>query len=565
MKCTGGNKHVPEALMAREDEIGTRNAGAGSDSVIAITPDEILRRDDEEKRSSLRDSIAQIIAYERGKQQGGQRSSKQSPYRIGRIPQKLRQVKESIYSPRAVSIGPLHSDAGLHLKEMEDYKKTYMHYLFYRTLRSEESVNLDIKKTTDECVNAMLQMVPRARDCYEEGCFAKPLDDIRFAHMMLLDGCFIIEFLYRYKLGYKHSSLGEDLWYDGNRDPIFGNTLVRFNVIRDMLLVENQIPFFVLGKLFQLTVAQIKIPPGDRPPLKDDTVSLTDLVLHLFVKIGTFGCMPNRRDEDTETILHMLDLLHKCYMPSYHLAKEQTKYPITNKYSATQLDKVGVNFKAIKGRDGICVQFNEPKSCLISWLLLLCSRPRLEIPTLRINGSTEPILRNLVAFEQCCPYGNHHHITSYVFLMDSLINSKEDFDLLEDAKVVVNNLPASVDPSDLFKNICKEVVLGDFSFTWECWKADQYCYTRLASVRHGFLSLTRYYFTNRWAFISIVAALILFTLQVIQTIYTGHTLSSCTQAIWTVGLETVKINGLDLVTNQLSTGGSGPNWNHPAA
>ncbi|XP_040996251.1 UPF0481 protein At3g47200-like [Juglans microcarpa x Juglans regia] len=58
--------------------------------------------------------------------------------------------------------------------------------------------------------------------------------------MMLLDGCFIVELL---------------RFYEKNREgePLFKTRWTRTNISRDLLLLENQLPMFVLQKIFELT------------------------------------------------------------------------------------------------------------------------------------------------------------------------------------------------------------------------------------------------------------------------------------------------------------------------
>lgn len=98
---------------------------------------------------------------------------------------------------------------------------------------------------------------------------------------------------------------------------------------------------------------------------------------------------------------------------------------------------------------------------------------KMNIPTIGIHDNTEPFLRNFIAFEQCCPRVSQH-FTSYAFLMDMLINSETDIQVLKDAKVINNYLGADEDISNLFNKLCKEVVLEEFYFTDTCSKASKY-------------------------------------------------------------------------------------------
>lgn len=158
------------------------------------------------------------------------------------------------------------------------------------------------------------------------------------------------------------------------------------------------------------------------------------------------------------------------------------------------------------------------KCCLFSWLCQLCCRPTLEIPQLCITDSTEPFLRNLIAFEQCSQ-NTPRHITSYAFLMDTIINSKEHVELLEGGEVLQNYLGTGEDASNLFNNLCKEVILGEFYFSQQWKQVDHYCKlywpSCIASMRRTYFSSP---WSSPWSGISVVAALILFAFTGIQTI-----------------------------------------------
>lgn len=72
---------------------------------------------------------------------------------------------------------------------------------------------------------------------------------------------------------------------------------------------------------------------------------------------------------------------------------------------------------------------------------------------------TESLLRNLMALEQC-HYPHIPHICDYVFLMDSLINSTKDEDLLIRNGIIVNYLGNSEELAILINKLSKDIVNG---------------------------------------------------------------------------------------------------------
>ncbi|KAK9196770.1 hypothetical protein WN943_004901 [Citrus x changshan-huyou] len=59
----------------------------------------------------------------------------------------------------------------------------------------------------------------------------------------------------------------------------------------------------------------------------------------------------------------------------------------------------------------------------------------LQIPAIKKYDMTEPLLRNLMALEQC-HYPFQTYICNYIYLMDSLINAEEDVNLLVEAGII---------------------------------------------------------------------------------------------------------------------------------
>ncbi|XP_059668891.1 UPF0481 protein At3g47200-like [Cornus florida] len=173
---------------------------------------------------------------------------------IHRIPVEIRQVNEGAYTHSIVSIGPLHREAQ-HLQVMEDDKLSYMHCLFFRFK--------NYKQTQQLCVNSMVEMESFACAMYAQNEVAVKG---KFAEMMLIDGCFIIELLYR-----NYNRRSTDVYITdpilNNIDPILNNYSMRSAVQHDLIRLENQIPFNVLHDLFNLTVATISTDDRRQPTL----------------------------------------------------------------------------------------------------------------------------------------------------------------------------------------------------------------------------------------------------------------------------------------------------------
>ncbi|XP_028109319.1 UPF0481 protein At3g47200-like [Camellia sinensis] len=237
-------------------------------------------------------------------------------------------------------------------------------------------------------------------------CYAEEVDDQLIEQMLVIDGCFILELLYVNYHGKPNDGI----------DPILDSILMPIYVRHDLLLLESQLPFFVLNKLFDLTVAHIA---GARQG------TLTDYVIPYFGNMWDSGnnrtTLPLPPPPKNNEYCHILHILHN------HYAKPQEQNPGSLVMPcASDLDYAGVKFRV-----GTEVRFQNPEGPF--------DRAYFEIPKLKLYDSSEPFLRNLIAFEQCC-HGDviKRYFASYAVLLDTLINTHKDVQVLERAKIIDN-------------------------------------------------------------------------------------------------------------------------------
>ena len=135
-------------------------------------------------------------------------------------------VSPEDYEPKLVSIGPFHQGKD-RLRSMETHK---LHCLKLFLRRGQLGL--------DFYIIHMKRLEERARNCYLEN-FEMSSD--QFVEMMLLDGCFVVQLLLRG-------------WIDGYDDdyPMVGTRYTPGFVFLDMLLFENQLPFFIILELIDL-------------------------------------------------------------------------------------------------------------------------------------------------------------------------------------------------------------------------------------------------------------------------------------------------------------------------
>ena len=168
----------------------------------------------------------------------------------------------------------------------------------------------------------------------------------------------------------------------------------------NMILFENQLPFFVLQCLFNIS------------SVFNGGSSLIDLALHFFSDIiPGHKTLPQEKGVD---IKHLLDLLRHSYAPSWiDECKFDNDDPEILVHSATDLKiKAAIKFKmAAKSKSLLDIKFH--------------SNGLMEIPRLKILSETESLFRNFMAFEQCCERSNAY-ITDYISFMGGLIKAWDD-------------------------------------------------------------------------------------------------------------------------------------------
>ncbi|KAG5512674.1 hypothetical protein RHGRI_038960 [Rhododendron griersonianum] len=117
---------------------------------------------------------------------------------IYKVPEGLRKLNKSAYTPRVIAIGPLHRK-DKHLQEsMQRVKWYYTHHLLNRLTEGIEDENQKGRKLSEvlqQCAEKMKdkECVDKAKTYYAAEV---TVDDEKMSEMMLVDGCFVLELLY---------------------------------------------------------------------------------------------------------------------------------------------------------------------------------------------------------------------------------------------------------------------------------------------------------------------------------------------------------------------------------
>ncbi|KMZ72401.1 hypothetical protein ZOSMA_165G00260 [Zostera marina] len=327
----------------------------------------------------------------------------------------------SYYHPKIISIGPYHHGKN-NLLSMENTKYKYLNNLLSRCVDKDRNM-------LDRFVEAACKMEENVRDCYGEVLVNIKQDE--FLEMLVLDGCFLIEFLLKFHFHEVYQSMSMANW---------SIPLIR----KDLLLLENQIPFSVLEIFY--SISQIKEPSNIR-----------DLAIE-FLSNGTITSIPEQYHEIVP--YHLLHLLHISLHPNFasnynhdHVSTSSLllqQIPFTwilswlLKYvsgilntntnlstaklvpTAVELQNSGVKFKTVEQQDH-------------NFLNIQFENGILKIPSLIINFDTVSLIVNLLAFEQSrADVGSY--VTNYTAFMSSIVKTTCDVMALQSFHIIKRQL-----------------------------------------------------------------------------------------------------------------------------
>ncbi|XXG53944.1 hypothetical protein AAC387_Pa03g1953 [Persea americana] len=143
------------------------------------------------------------------------------PFRFCHVPRDVRKIDEDAYTPSIVSIGPFHRGS----QNLQPMEKVKWHYL---------QIHIKDGNDLEKYCKEMKEKEQELRDFYS-GNINMGVNE--FIEMMLLDYFFIIQLLLAQS----------DIKHD---DPVYATRGMLQRIGNDMLLLENQVPFFMLEYLW---------------------------------------------------------------------------------------------------------------------------------------------------------------------------------------------------------------------------------------------------------------------------------------------------------------------------
>ncbi|KAF7025879.1 hypothetical protein CFC21_038030 [Triticum aestivum] len=502
---------------------------------------------------------------------------------IFRVPKHIKQVDKLSYEPKVMSIGPYyHGNSSLQF--MEKVKWNCLDYV----------LKLNCGKKLEVYLTMMESLEKQARSCYSEEV---SLESDMFLRMLLLDGCFVLVYLggtndlnwcvseqnacgsnyqggepLQYTIAQPeeitehasnegtrtesmrliagtssdlcstesvelgHISTGEQCYDRKDPDQPKCDPISEWHhahVFRDLLLLENQLPFSIVKRIYGLLVGH-------------DAVDLLTEKVRKYLELNIQKYTTIARNFDGQTDFHhLLHLCHMYFRPQQRIQPEQHcqirnrwLHPLTTLwhtyYKRSYFEELSINQQASHisscqtlnrwrqaeqyheaGIEFKCKEHNKHNPP--SLLDITFDKGEVEIPCLLIDENTICLFRNLVAFEQTCSqYGND--VTSYIAFMSQLVSTPCDVALLARKGIILHHMRTDEEVSTLFSKLGKNVDFdqnGAHYLKSVCRMMKEYyqnCVNRwMAWLWHNHLK-------NPWLVLVVVAAAIVLLCTIIQSL-----------------------------------------------
>ncbi|PWA77473.1 hypothetical protein CTI12_AA224920 [Artemisia annua] len=412
-----------------------------------------------------------------------------STARIHTVPSLVKETEdyEKYFVPNQVSIGPKYFGHPK-LKLVEKLKPSFTMKLL-----------LDDKEVLERLFKKLGQaeMVKELRNFYEER-LTDQFCDKEFTKMMVLDGCFILYYI-QFIFGEKFEKCRGLNSYQ-----------IAF-VHQDLFLLENQIPFKVLDEVMSLMNKTADWHKKIKLFIDENILVRRRPKTRCFCFGNDQSSREEKRDNGNIYPDHLLHLLHQSLTKKPNVPKVNSNQTISNRYTfrnASELKDVGIIFKP----SGMMTLAHIGFQC---WWFFAAT---VKLPPITVDDSTKPLLLNLIAYEMCSPDAAHDSwVTSYICLLDSLIDHPDDVKALRTAGVLENSLGSDQEVAELFNEIGTDLVPNYLAYLdaknsiqehYEDWRG-----TVISQLKHEYVK-------SPWAFFALLGAIMALFLSGVQVYYT---------------------------------------------
>nr|DAD43836.1 TPA_asm: hypothetical protein HUJ06_002066 [Nelumbo nucifera] len=459
---------------------------------------------------------------------------------------------DQFFYPLVVSLGPYHHGQP-QLERMEQYKLVALKQYFSHNNGSSAPNPITEMHFITSCFLSFFRTEAiNAKKWYEIDDLDED-EQVLFVWMMFVDISFILNFM---KQAVGTRTPDPDVAGGGHDASFRLSSHEEALVVRDIMLLENQIPF-ELVRIFcdikryvesfihsedgrrsteeqPVTRARLPfqatrfVPAGPQPQQQQPQSSRTRIepcvLMNAFVdklirhfrlqpETPTSSSLPSSHSSDQAEPKHLLDLLRRKIIgeesSSNHSDDHEQQSTGGQWYSfrsMKELKEAGIKFR--KSSDT-----NQLKNIRFNSKLF---RGELYLPVIMVDDSTKSRLLNIMAYEMGQGGPPDRAVTSYAWFMDSLIDSAEDVKELRSKGILLNALGSDEEVAELFNTLTTGATPDPAAYAHVKSSIESHCRTRwkvsLANLYHT-------HFSSPWATIAFIAALLLLILTICQTFF----------------------------------------------
>ncbi|XP_020238025.1 UPF0481 protein At3g47200 [Cajanus cajan] len=450
-------------------------------------------------------------------------TAQNSVQKIQRVAHYLRDRKHFAkhYSPRLVSIGPIHHGEK-NLQLGEKYKLMWAARYLERTKQDAQALYQKIASNIKEL-----------KELFAEDLIEAFPDDEKLSWMLLVDGCALLQILEKAKIHYPEEMkvkvdqlvlLWQDVFLLENQLPYQvlkllsgpNNDATLLKIMKDFVKCHHLSPEKPKQQVKKQDTVKVKTKDEDSKSSKGHTLQgkhTEEIPLEEVTQQGE-----HRVDIPPESPIHLLDQLRRYILEDSHIKHlggprntntGQTSEEITYR-NIKELRAAGIKLKTNNSHSLRDISFS------YRWL---CLCAELKLPQITVDDTIAPTFLNLIAYEVCPDFKNNYEICSFVAFMDSLIDHPDDVKELRKAGVLHNALGSDEEVAKLFNTISTDLVPDSESYSHVRAQIEKHyrnkCWTWISLGCHR-------YFSNPWSIIAFHAAVLAILLTFIQTWFAIH-------------------------------------------
>ncbi|KAL2335196.1 hypothetical protein Fmac_016409 [Flemingia macrophylla] len=360
----------------------------------------------------------------------GKQIPQNSVPKIQRVAHYLRDRKHFAkhYSPRLVSIGPIHHGAK-NLQLGEKYKLMWAASYLERKKQDARALYQKIASN-----------IKQLKELFAEDVIEAFPDDEKLSWMLLVDGCALLQILEEVKIDHP--------------EEMNVNVEQLILLFQDVLLLENQIPYEVLKLLSG--------PKNDANLLNSVKEFLgyhPDKPKQGAVKQDTGK--EKTKDEDSfreELPLHLLDQYRKLLLddPRRDIHEKHLEVDVSDSYADEAMIIVHRNTRELKAA-GIRVKRSNSRRISDVHFSSGWFWAELRLPAIMIDNTAPTASLNLIAYEKCPDFKNNYEICSYQAFMGSLIQHPDDVKELRSVGILHNALGNDEEVAKVYSTLSSSI------------------------------------------------------------------------------------------------------------